>query len=315
MKTSDEISEAIQTIFFDIKAEALIGDLIENGLENEGFVAMLDGTFKRRYARDIAYNETIKLENGQKIVGIHINRDGLYDSLPEGLFHEKIDNPSKDSDNISEESKKLKLEEKAVREFFRPFENEVFFQRIQLELHERKILSRFSENLFNDIFPEFWNFDSSLSPKYISSMVLLLHFSHRIAGNSKLTEKCLEAILEEKVKVQVIRSKTSANKNINKSNSSNKNNLLGAIEMGVNFVCGDDFDGLDTTMVFDIGPLQNTRVDEYLENGTISNFLNCFYNYFVPAEFDVTNNILIDKAKQNFILTAEGPVLGYESAF
>jgi len=316
MVNSDKIEEAIRNILYDIKAEALIADLLENELESENFITVPKGTFKRRYSRDIDSIKEIKFENGQKVIGFYLNRDGLYDSLPEGLFHEKTDRTLKESGNFSEESKKLKAEEKAVREFFLPFENEIFFQRVQLELEERKVLSRFSENLFDDIYPEFWNLDKSLDRKYISRMVLLLHFSHRIVGNCSLTEKCLETILEEKVSVRVVRTMDLQNGEIDKSGSSVKSYLLGNSELGVDFVCGENFEHLGKTMEFNIGPLKNTNVVDYLENGTVTNFLKCFYNYFIPVELDVKSNIIVDLMNQNFVLggTEEGSALGFESA-
>ncbi len=316
MVNSDKISVIIQNILFDFKAEVLIGDLIVNGLESEDFITIPKGTFKRRYARDIDSTEEIKFENGQKVVAFYLNRDGLYDSLPEGLFHEKTDRSEKESDKISNESKKLKAEEKAVREFFLPFENEIFFQRVQLELEEREVLSRFNDNLFDDIYPEFWNIDKSLNRKYISRMILLLHFSYRIAGNCALTAKCLESILEEKVTVEIVRNNNSENRKIGRSTNAVQNCLLGTGELGVDFVCGENFDSFGKTMEFTIGPLKNTRVVEYLENGAVSKFLKCFFNYFIPVELDVKTNILVDKLEQNFILSEmkEGSVLGFESA-
>ncbi len=316
MVNSDKIQKAIQNIFYDIKAEALIGDLIENGLESEDFITIQKGIFKRKYARDIDSTKELKFENGQKVIGFYLNRDGLYDSLPEGLFHEKAEKSLKEFDKISEGSKKLKAEEKAAREFFLPFENEIIFQRIQLELEERKVLSRFSENLFDDIYPEFWNLDKSLDRKYISRMVLLLHFSHKIVGNCELTAKCLETVLDEKVSARLVSSKDLQKGEINKSTTSTKNCLLGANKLGVDFICGDKFEKAGKTMEFNIGPLKNTNVDECLENGSVTKFLKCFFNYFIPVELEVKSNILVDLINQDFVLgrTGEGTVLGFESA-
>lgn len=316
MVNSDKIPEIIQNILYDIKAEALIADLIENGLKSEDFIAIPKGTFKRRYARDIDSTDEMKFENGQKAVRFFLNRDGLYDSLPEGLFHEKNVKSEKESEKISKESKKLKAEEKAVREFFLPFENEMFYQRVQLELEERNVLSRFSENLFDDIYPEFWNLDKSLNRKYVSRMILLLHFSHRIAGNCNLTAKCLETILDEEVSVEIVRYNNSDKITVGSDKNAEQKCLLGSGELGVDFVSGEKFDDLSKIMEFKIGPLKNSSAVDYLDNGTVSKFLKCFFGYFVPAELDVKSVIIVDELEQNFILTeiGEGPVLGFESA-
>lgn len=316
MRKPNLITETIHNITYDIKAEAIIGDLIQNGFLNDDFIAIHDGSFKRRYGRDIDFSEELKLENGQKITGIHLNRDGLYDSLPEGLFHQKTGAPQKESDKVSGVSKKLKAEEKAARNFFLPFENEIFFQRIHLELEERKILSRFSENLFDDIFPEFWNLDKTLDRKYIRRMVMFLHFSHQIAGNLNLTAKCLESILKENVTVKVKKSKGPVNMEMGDLNQILKSSLLGSVELGNDFVSCSDSDSISTTIEFNIGPLKSTDVCEYLVKGSASNFLSCFYDYFLPADLDVLTNILIAQENQHFVLVpnGKGTVLGYETA-
>ena len=315
MSNSNNIEKIIQNVFFDIKAEAIIGDLIENGLEWDDFVGISQGILKRRFGRDIDTTKEKKLENGRKIIEFYLNRDGLYDSLPEGLFHEETEKSLKEADKIISSSKKLKKEEKEARDFFLPFENELFSQRVKLELQEREILSRFNENLFDDIYPEFWNFDISLDRKLISRMVRLLHFSHRIAGNCKLTEECLESILEENVKVKITDKCQSENRDLVINANEDTNCVLGRVNSGVNFVCGESFSSLKNSMVIDIGPIKKSSIEGYLENGAVAKFLDCFYDYFVPAELDVMLNIHVEKSEQSFILHEDsGPVLGYESA-
>jgi hypothetical protein len=315
MKKVEEIEQTIQNLHYDLKAEAVLGDLIENGLVRDDFVVIPQGTFKRKYSRDIDYTDKIKLNNGQELVGIHINRDAIYDALPEGLFHQKTETIAKEQKNISKESKRLKAEEKAARIFFLPFENELFSQGINLELEERKILSHFSENFFDNISPRFWDLDESVSRKYVSRMVRFLHISHKIASAPKRIEKCLEAILEENVAVSItknnafIKVKSVASKSVNEC-------FLGSVNLGVDFVCGDTLNDMGYTILFNIGPLKNTCVTDYLENGAISNFLKCFFDYFIPVELEVITNIHVPPEKQSFTLqpSGEAAILGYITA-
>jgi hypothetical protein len=316
MVNNDNITAIIQNIFSDIKAEAIIADLIENGFEKDKILFNQEGIFKRRYSRDIDSIKNVKLENGQELLGINLNRDGLYDALPEGLFHERSEKTTSESDHGSQETKKLKQEEKATRNFFLPFENEIIHQSVQLELEERKILSQFSEKVFDDIYPELWDLHKFLDRKYVYKMVLLLHFVHKIVGNPNLTAKCLEIILEEKVEVKMIQSSGSEDRKDTNKKTDNKKCLLGAVGLGVDFVCGDHFGTYNQTMEFSIGPLKNTGITEYLENGAIAKFLTCFYGYFIAFDLDVTSTILVDQAKQRFELSEKlgGPILGFESS-
>lgn len=315
LQNNGNIEEMVKNVFYDIKAEAIIADLVENGLNPDDFIAIEKGIFKRRYSRDIDSINTLKLENTQSLLAFYLNRDGLYDSLPEGLFHERSSKNSEEKQQTSKESKRLKQEEKAARNFFLPFENEIIRQRVLLELEERKILSHFSEQLFGDIYPELWNIHQALNRKYVYKMVLLLHFAYKIAGNLQLTEQCLESILEEKVQIELIPNTEVDPSKSEITNEKKQNCKLGHGELGVDFVCGDHYDDFGKTMEFSIGPLKNTKVAEYLENGALAKFLNCFFDYFVPIDFDVNTKIIVDSVEQGFVLNEiEAPVLGFETA-
>lgn len=319
MATNDNIIAIVQNIINDIRAEAIIADLVENGIEKDKIIIHPKGTFKRRYSRDIDSIKKVKLENSQELLGIYLHRDGLYDMLPEGLFHERSEKKVGEKDSRlkdSKESKKLKQEEKAARKFFLPFEHEIMHQRVELELEERKILSRFSENLFNEIYPELWDLHKSLHRKYVYKMALLLHFAHKIAGNLQLTARCLESIIDEEVKIKLIRNSERNLTEIKNSKTKKVNCLLGKNELGVDFVCGEQFEDYGKTMEFSIGPLKNTKVSEYLENGVLSKFLTCFFGYFVPVDFDVESKIIVDPFKQGFELneTKGNSILGFETS-
>ncbi|MBW6534108.1 MAG: hypothetical protein K0B11_03815 [Mariniphaga sp.] len=297
-----------------MKVETVIGDLMENGLKVDDFVVVANGSFKRRYSRDIACTNKVKLNNGQEISEIHVNRDAIYDLLPEGLFHQSTELNVNESGNISRESKRLKAEEKDARIFFLPFENEIYFQRINLELEERKILNQFNEVLLDDVASGFWNFDKSIERKFLLRMIKFLHFSYKIAGNIKLTEECLGKILDEDVKITITANHSDEQVNY-KNDILLSGCLLGASELGVDFVCGDVFKNTGRIMVFAIGPLRNSVVNDYLENGAISKFLACFFDFFVPVEIDVNTKILVSPEKQNFLLeeSEEGASLGFKT--
>jgi hypothetical protein len=308
-----EIASSINHLKHDIKAEVIAAEIIENGLNPAEIVIIPDGSFRRKYSRDVTYAEVIKSDNGQKILGIHVTRDGLYDSLPEAVFHDQSNEPLTSGHEMAKFSKKQKIEEKEARLFFLPFENEIFDHRIQIEIEERKILHRFSENLFDDIYPQFWNLDRSLPKKLISRFVLILHLTHKFLGNLDLTAKCLAIILEEKVKINIIRNRHSIKDPTGFNNS--KTAGLGSTGLGENFICGDYISDSDPIMEFVIGPLDNSSIEDYLENSSYSRFLHCFYSFFVPVELDAVTTIKVSKAQQHFTLNnnLSNVILGYNS--
>jgi hypothetical protein len=306
------IASSINNLKNDIRAEVISAEIIENGLSLADIVIIPDGSFRRKYSKDVTHAEVIRSENGQNVLGIHVSRDGLYDSLPEALFHDQSNEPLTSGHEMAKLSKKQKIEEKEARLFFLPFENEIFYHRIQVEAEERRILHRLSNSLFDDIYPQFWKLDRSLPKKLVSRFVLILHLTHKILGNIDLTAKCLEIILEEDVKINIIRSKHSKS---DMSVINNKTGGLGTAGLGVDFICGVDMPVSDPMMEFVIGPLNNSSVEDYLENGSYTRFLNCFYSFFVPVELDAVTTITVSEAEQQFTLNdnLSNVVLGYNS--
>ena len=313
MRELFDIASSVNNIINDIKAEVVAADLIENGLDPAEIVVIPDGSFTRNYSRDISYSEVTQSANGQKALGIHITRDGLYDSLPEAVFHDQSDQPLISGHEMAKLSKKQKIEEKEARLFFLPFENEIFSHRIQIEIEERKILYRFSENLFDDIYPQFWKLDRTLPKKLVSRFVLILHLTNKIVGRLDLTAKCMEVILEENVRINLT-TKEQGNKNLPAIAVGNTSGL-GACALGDNLICGEYVSDSEPVMEFVIGPLKNSAVDDYLENGTFSRFLSCFYSYFVPLEMDAVTTVTVSKTQQQFKLDDHIPnvILGFNS--
>ncbi|WP_347841567.1 hypothetical protein [uncultured Draconibacterium sp.] len=311
----EEIKEVVQNIFQDIRAETVLADLLANGMNYDDVLVRYKGLFKRRYARDIDHISEVDFANYQRVFEFYINRDGLYDSLPQGLFHKKSGHELDKGRKFSEDSKELKREENEARLFFLPFENEIFYQRVKLEQEEQKVLSRFSEKIFNDIYPELWNLHRSIDREYIFKMVLYLHLAHKIAGNLPLTAKCLESIIGEPTKV-VKKEASGSGGFINMQAKQMSGFSLGKAMLGVNSVTAYCHQMQQMEIEFQIGPLQFIRPKDFLEDAPVYRFLQCFYSYFIPVEFEVHTRIIVDGSMQNFSLknAQTGPVLGYETA-
>lgn len=313
MLDEQNIAQVINRLFDDIRAEAIVADLMEKGMQPDDFVAVPQGIFKRRYARDVAEVQRRKLSRNDAILAFLLNRDGMYDSLPEGLFHTKTASDSS-SGKVSEDSQVLKREEKAARGFFLPFEQEMFLQRVKLEQEERKILSRFSERIFNDIYPNLWKIHRSVKREYVNRMVLLLHLAHKIVGNMELTAACLEMILEEPVCIsqQKLNAESEA---FNDQLLAENMNQLGKGSLGIDFVCGEYKYNFQYCWEVKIGPLRKAPAEEFLPGNSGALFLDCFYAYFIPVEMPVETKVTVAKKQEIFELSGaeNAPILGFET--
>ncbi len=86
-KLIEEIQSVLDEVPLDLRAEVLVNDLIVRGISvNDLFVKPV-GLFRRRFDKDIHSVEQVDLKDGQRAQILRLNREGLYDGLPENLFH------------------------------------------------------------------------------------------------------------------------------------------------------------------------------------------------------------------------------------
>lgn len=318
-----EKADIINSLLYDFKAEFYVALLLSHGLSQNDIMVSFDGALKRKWSTDISESEVESFENGNEVLTIHLNRLGIYDSLPEALFHRFFDNQSATAEDMAKDSMKLKTEEKFARLFFRPFENEIFFQNVHVALQENKAFKILFSEFINGLAPGFWNIDSRIPLKYASGIVKLLPFTHRIAGNYELTAQCLESVLNEKVSIELNYEEYNLDEKINAEAIKNDSmsNKLGKCKLGYDMAVGNSVSGFIGQLDVKIGPLENTKIRDFFKEGDADLALQSFYNFFVPAELDVETKLLMPHKQKRFLLGCsqeaelENSCLGYNTVF
>lgn len=303
----EKLFEELSGHRYDIRAEALIGQVLQQAGAGD-IVAINDGRFFREYRKDLYGIDRIEDSWKQQLLQLHLSRTGLYDLLPEGLFHQPVGESNRNdaAGNMAAYSRRDKKKEAAARKFFQPLENSFFLQRVQLEKEEMRLLAGIDSGLLADYFFHFWGFPEGLNRNSGVLLVLLLPYAHVIAGNLDLMQSCLQILLQEQVIIrQVAPSMSYANE---------QEGGLGEQALGNDMVCGNQFWEDHTCLQYDIGPLQHSFPSEYVQGGENDLVLEVFNNYFAPVEADITINIEVDREKALIRLDEESsPILGYSS--
>lgn len=153
----ESLLQELDALYDNIKAEVVISEIQQRAnVTEKDFIIQNNSTFSRPYRRDIL--EVDGLVNENKIT-INLSRNGIYDTLPEGVFH--IPKANENADAYISRRKKFQEEEKDARSFFAPIENEFFYQRLQIEKNERNLLDDFYA--LNDSFlEEFWDIEKKI---------------------------------------------------------------------------------------------------------------------------------------------------------
>ncbi len=282
----------------DIKAEVLASYFIEEGMDLDNIFITPAGLFKRPYSKDIL-NIGYKPEKSElsDCIFIEISRDGLYDLLPEGLFHQPEPGKSKKStQEIIDEIRKSRQDEEAAREFFLSIEKELYRARILLETEERKSVINFSRYFKKKMYFSLWENLSEVSEEYLPALFQLLPISHKVAGDIELTEICFKSILGEHVKIKT----GQADRYISNTSASN---TLGCSSLGTDFIIGNTFTDYGASVEVIIGPLQKNNLMDYLHAGKAANVLKVMGDYFFPVDATVTISTLLNKKEEELILS------------
>jgi hypothetical protein len=294
----------INSLLHDLKAEYLVASLLDEGAPAGDIFVAFEGTLKRKWSADIRYAELESFENGDEVLGIRLNRAGIYDALPEALFHDYPDKRNATGEEMARDSMRLKAEEKQIRSFFRPFEHEFFLQKVRIAMKESGELQSFHFEFLDELFPDFWKIDKKIPALYVSKLIKLLPFVHRIVGNYELTARCLSEILNEKVSIGI----TGRNHECPEENNIDEgvNGFkLGRINLGKDTVLGNQPTGFIGKLLVRIGPVDGNKIKAYFKDGPADRLLRCFYGYFLPLELDVETRLLPEKTRSRLKLPAD----------
>ena len=283
-----------------LKAEALGAEVLDKGFPFDNLILRPVGSFQRSFRPDFLVNEQKDPQEEQ--VEITIHRDGIYDRLPEGLFHQTKGNSKTSSvGSMVDEYRRFKEEEKNARRFFQPLEQEFFRYAITVEQEERKLAKGMYEGSLEKLFFEFWDISPTLPAAPASRLIRIMPWLARIKGNLQLTAKALQLVLGKSVRGEV--------KHVPGTFAPDTATCLGQGELGVDTVAGSGYTDFSVSWVFTIQELSATEITNFPEHESYGKLLKRFEEMTIPVAVDATFDY-------EFAVTEQGTVetewlLGY----
>lgn len=292
----EDLSKRLNQVYENLRAEVIIAELQKNtSLTSSNITITNKSTFRRSHRRDVL---DVSVKNDTNL-DFSLSRNGLYDQLPEGVFHAL--SSSKNNTSYSGLRKKYKEEEKDARHFFSPIENEFFQQTLNIEVNEQELFNSFS-NLDHHFLSIFWKIKNNIPKNLLSKLLQLLPHSYKVAGNTELTALCLEKILNKNVSI--------------KKTYVNNNNTIHHLDS--NFILGVDFSLENSnskiyTPMYDvtIGPIEENEIDNFTNKKSgINQVISIFYDYFVPLEIETKTKFDVNHKKGFTLNNDTHPVMG-----
>gem|GEM_PF-198371 len=281
----------------DFKAEAVAVNLLKYHRAVSNIFIDRIGINDRAYLKDIKSISSDYLGFDEEVFTIETYREGIYDYLPEGLFHPpSLGASRKNVDTVVREIRKQKKVEEDARKFFKPFELEIFFTEISALLKEFDFdISSDTDSLLETV-SELWPLINQLDKKNACIFIYILPFFHQIRGNKSWFERCMTAFLQTPVKV------TFAPNIIDGVEEEDDSMLLGNSRLGVTYIpSGKHMDG-QRNWVINIGPIPYNEMKKYIDGSPFRKILQAMYDYFLPVSVDVEENFITEKQDYSFAL-------------
>lgn len=298
MTQIEKINDLLQQMQPDLRLETVLADLVSDGMSMDDFIVMSNSLFKRNYHRDIEKAGEIQYEQSRKKKCCFlVNREGLYDQVPEDLFHQPLDSSSQaDKKDIIREIKVQDELEKSSRLFFLPFEQELYRQRVTLEVEERSFLSAAAdEDPEHNFFDELWNLPDFLSNAQKTKLCTLIPVLNKISGDLQLASFIMEHItgyqagIEESAPCKSVLAEELR---------------LGDARLGMDYILGGEVMELQSSVTIKIFLADTDSLIAFFPGGEKIKIFEFISSLLIPYEKDIIYELVFPQ-NPGFVLSAQ----------
>lgn len=264
-----------------LKAEVFCAAMLQHGISFNDIRLFCNSNFKKSFRNEI---DDVRFEFNESTFKdellLTINKDGIYDRLPEGLFHQSRGNSKTNSTGLmAEEHRRFKEEEKAARKFFQPIEQEIFRYATLVEQEEVNLAFGILNGDIKTELLNFWDIPDGLPEEPVKRLIQLMPWVKSIKGNAKQTAGALEFVLQKPVAI--------SEKETNLHTTQQIKSHTYFFELGIDAVTGNQFIEPSPCWLFTIGNLQKNEAENYRPGGNYDKLLKHFEEIFIPLQIDI----------------------------
>ncbi|MBD2701057.1 hypothetical protein IC229_10460 [Spirosoma sp. BT702] len=295
MELLNNYAERLKHLPFDLRAEVMLADMLDDGISFDELILNPIGPHKRAFGRDIDSTEWIESQRkAQRWLQINLNRSGLYDLLPEGVFHQPTTGKTlTDKEEVLREMDIQRQREEASRRFFLPIEQEFLRQRVRIEQEERQFLNT-ADNIPDELMERFWTLPSFLTPIQKKRLLLLIPLMHQLAGDLNAMTACFEELIEERVSLAFdVAGGTLIQADVAP---------LGQWELGETSLFDGWLPNDEPTLCLTIRIDQNERIANYLPGQPGRQFIEWLSGYLVPLDVNFRLELDTSAIEDAFLL-------------
>lgn len=283
MKSPNLSNILADTFDADFKAEVIAAELIDNNVPAEQIMILMLGSRKRAFSKDVdTVTEEVSDYNNKDYTLITTHKEGIYDMLPQGLFHSPtLPKKAASLKEITDNIKKQRVEEANARRLFLPFEAAINHLRIQMALFESRLDKGAHHNDLVSLFKNHWRIFEYLDTAQSDVFLQVLPLIHDMRDDYEAAAVVIELLLAVPVKITGRQQQSLKCDNPVFSG-------LNDTQLGVNFTTGNEvYNGGEDEIVVTIGPIDNGRLKQFMPGKKNDTILQALCDYLLPVHVDV----------------------------
>ena len=275
----------------DFKAEAIAAEMVEHGTPADRILILMLGAMKRTFRRDVEQvEEELSGYDHKEYILLKTPKEGIYDMLPEGLFHPHATNKKNATQKeVIKQMKQRRLEEQNARKFFLPFEATINHLRMQMALYENMLDKRSHYGEMVDIFKDQWEIFQYLDARQSNIFLHLIPVLHDIRDIHDVIETVMEMIFLLPVKI-------SMHIRLPMHPAAPIMSEMGETSLGINLTTGSKVyeEGVEEILIT-IGPISNAVRHSFMEGSSNEKILTLLCDYLLPVQIDIATEFLVDE--------------------
>lgn len=278
----------------DFKAETIAAEIVEQGEGLEQILVQMLGSLKRTFSNDVKIVETEILEDHTEYTIVKAAREGIYDMLPETLFHHPTAHKTARSEKeIIKAIKRRREEELNARKFFLPIEATINYLRIEMALYENRLDKRTHYDDLVQLFADHWGIFEYLNAEQANIFLHLIPIIHDIRDDHPKIQEVMEMIFKEKVEVSLRNQRPLLPQDTMPSR-------LAESVLGVDLTTGNiKFDEGVDEIVITIGPMESYVYRDFMPARKNAVILGLLCDYLLPVHTDIITKFeLIERDRQ-----------------
>lgn len=288
----------------DLRAEFIASSWLDDGLPADRILLRPLGDFKRRSHQDIAGTQDLEIGNFNGRV-IESNRSGIYDHLPEQLFHLPSSNNLNTTKKRIDEIRFQREKEQRSRLFFLPFEQEFFYHLIALTRLEHNAWELAEDSGLLQELRAFWQAPDTMDATTFVQLLAILPQVSEHRGDLSAAAEVMSAALRLPVAIRT----TDGPSHRQESMMTPGDSLLGS-----GTLLGGLLDSYLPDISIEIEVPDPVSLDMLINNTEFDILVHWLLGWFLPVEHEFSISLTLQQGASGLWLAADDAIhsrLGY----